>query len=197
MIDLAYSFNKLEKGKNLHRFRSISDRISLVNINLKSKTSSLALKGEATHFGNKLDFFYQTDLSESFTSLYKTLFPLSASLPQIVVNQKHLVSALLETIKSNPDFKPPYELISSLAEDLCTDFEHYDSVFETLLALCDSSTPERLEAIFCVICYIFKFAEKRLVANFQKLFFSSLSSCFLLSEATHPNIRFREHVFSH
>ena len=168
----------------------------MVNISILSKQTSQNLDKGETNFRVKLNYFSDTNLSKSFKQLKELLYPLSRSLPTLIVNKSQIVSILLQALSSSDSssYKPAFELLTALAQDLRSDFDEFDRVMETFTKFIDPSSPELLELIFVSICHLIKFLEKSIILNFRTIFrltncsLTIIFHCYFVKKTSFPQI---------
>ncbi|XP_044750615.1 small subunit processome component 20 homolog [Coccinella septempunctata] len=174
------------KDENTFKFRTFSERISAINVDVIHRVKHVNEKTseEISYFYQDFEKWDVLNITEGYTSFKKEIkINLLVTLPQIIAHKEHIVNTLLKYLKhKNPLYlQPLLSLTASLASDLRENFyEHYHDFYDILIELLETKDTEQLEWVFQCLAYFFHKLWKCLVKDFKKIFLSLLP---LLSES--------------
>jgi len=133
-MDSVQDLNKVEGAKNRYRFRRLEERIADTDVGISrqiladhelelmeiDETSELA----DTFLKQELSLVHETDRTEGFRKIFKTLIPLVQSLPLVLHNLELIVTLLLDGLTGKVSFSALsfLKLFVALAKDSQGDF---------------------------------------------------------------------------
>ena len=192
-IDFAEVF---KHHANRFRFAGFREQISKVDINVflppakgASSASSSSSGGRrvdevstrqaspsegATFFSEALVRWRDHDTSIPYATAYSELIKLCQSLPIELLNRDKIIDTILAHLgiePRTPSYKALLNLLAHLARDLRSEF--YPRLFDVLdflvQRLLDPADPALLEAVFTTMSYLFKFLQRQLVEDIEKV----------------------------
>eukprot|EP00466_Bigelowiella_natans_P014183 jgi/Bigna1/143891/aug1.82_g18599 len=161
--------------QNRFVFQNFLERISQINIDIAHKICrNESLREEkGSYFLTRLDELKDLNRTQDFQDVLQELSRYAQSLPMIVYHLDHIVGVLLTHLKKKGStcFKEVTELLSILARDMRSElYPYFKRITEGLTALLDPSQPEKLEAVFVSLSYVFKFLTKQLVDDVPEVY---------------------------
>eukprot|EP01080_Neovahlkampfia_damariscottae_P008714 gene8714-660_t len=164
--------------KQLKRFKTFSERIKSINVDVlhDSKntfriTEQKGLEDRSSYFFENLKSCMELNKSEDFKKLNEELFPYQRSFNELYYNRIKIIEVLLKHLKKKKSMATDQilSLISILAKDLRTEFypllKTETKLFDTLIDLINPKLPEKTEAIFHCLAYLFKYLSKYIIED--------------------------------
>ncbi|XP_066264949.1 small subunit processome component 20 homolog [Branchiostoma lanceolatum] len=179
-----------KRPENRHRFKTFSERLSEVNIDVVHRISRVRDSQDIdTHFGEGVQKWKELNCTQHFTQFYKEVCQKCSNYAQVVHHEASLVAAL-KTHLQVPDslaLQPLLDLVVQLARDLQTDFyPHFGEFFLLLVPLLNTQDTDVIEWTFTCLLYLFKFLWRHLVRDITQVY--SLY-CPLLGKDHKPHIK--------
>ncbi|XP_051974584.1 small subunit processome component 20 homolog [Xyrauchen texanus] len=163
------------KSENTFRFRTFSERLANVNINVIhriDRTGSYAEEVE-TYFFEGLSKWRDLNLTEHFTIFLRDVSNKSQSFNMLVFHQNAIVESLKThmLVKNSMAYQPLLDLVVQLARDLQMDFyPHFPDFFVIITSLLDTQDTEVLEWAFTCLSYLYKYLWRLMVNDMDKIY---------------------------
>ncbi|XP_078582715.1 small subunit processome component 20 homolog isoform X3 [Branchiostoma floridae x Branchiostoma japonicum] len=179
-----------KRPENRHRFKTFSERLSEVNIDVVHRISRVRDTQDIdTHFGEGVQKWKELNCTQHFTQFHKEVCQKCSNYTQVVHHEAVLVASL-KTHLQVPDslaLQPLLDLVVQLARDLQADFyPHFGEFFRLLVPLLNTQDTELIEWTFTCLLYLFKFLWRHLVRDITQVY--SLY-CPLLGKDHKPHIK--------
>ncbi|XP_051544163.1 small subunit processome component 20 homolog [Myxocyprinus asiaticus] len=163
------------KSENTFRFRTFSERLANVNIDVIhriDRTGSYAEEVE-TYFFEGLSKWRDLNLTEHFTTFLREVSNKSQSFNMLVFHQNAIVESLKThmLVKNSMAYQPLLDLVVQLARDLQMDFyPHFTDFFVIITSLLDTQDTEVLEWAFTCLSYLYKYLWRLMVKDMDKIY---------------------------
>lgn len=162
-----------------HRFQSFNDRISTLKIDPIRRRRHVEAEEKATeethtYFGQALEEWKDTNLSQTFTAFAKEASPLCDNLAVVLYNEDRIMGLLCDYIEKGDALamEPLLNLMSHFAHDLDTRFEsHFPRAVSTVTAVAAKHSDFAvIEWSFTCLAWLFKYLSRLLTPDLRPLY---------------------------
>lgn len=162
-----------------HRFQSFTERISTLKIDPIRRRRHVEAEekvAEETHtyFGQALEEWKDTNLSQAFTAFAKEASPLCDNLAVVLYNEDTIMGLLCDYIERGDALamEPLLNLMSHFAHDLDTRFEsHFPRAVSTVTAVAAKHSDFAvIEWSFTCLAWLFKYLSRLLTPDLRPLY---------------------------
>uniref|UniRef100_W5LP94 UTP20 small subunit processome component n=1 Tax=Astyanax mexicanus TaxID=7994 RepID=W5LP94_ASTMX len=163
------------KSENTFRFRSFSERLANVNIDVIhriDRTGSYAEEVD-TYFFEGLTKWKDLNLTQHFLMFRREVMNKSQSFNMLVFHQNAIVESLKThlAVKNSLAFEPLLDLVVRLARDLQTDFyPHFPDFFIIITSILETQSTEVLEWSFTCLSYLYKYLWRLMVKDMERIY---------------------------
>ncbi|GAM26794.1 hypothetical protein SAMD00019534_099690 [Acytostelium subglobosum LB1] len=170
------------KKKNTYRFKSFSEQISSIDINIFNKVGDVVIELEEdeeqsdSYFHKTMVAWRELNLTMHFEQFQIELRKCPVTLAEVLLHKEHLVDVITRhmAIAGTMALQPLLGLLTALSRDLRSEFfEHfYAPVLQTMITMLQrpQPTPEVISELFTSLCYLFKFLERQICKDFIRFY---------------------------
>lgn len=197
------------KTENTHRFLTLAERLSTINVDVTKRINRLNVKPEETetYFYKGLEKWVDLNYTASFHEFTSKVKRSCQTLALLIYHKDSVIQTLVEFIARGDELslQPILDLTAQIARDLQQDFyPYFPKIFEALCGLLNSQNTDVLEWSFQTLSYLFKFLWRYMLkdlANVYQLYspllsetrkkyirnFAAESFAFIMRKATDKN----------